>query len=185
MKKIPFFLICSAAILAGGAGFMAAKIQRSYSLTKSIPAVEQVIGKRAPELIFRDLNNTSNALSSFGGKTIVLNFWASWCPPCVEEMAIFSSFTEKSAHNQDIIIIGIAEDNETDARQLLETKPVNYLIGFESSEVPGSSRAFGNFAQVLPFSALINPHGIISKIEVGSFDSSEEFEEWLGFRSDS
>lgn len=184
MKKLPFFLICGAAMLAGSAGFMLAKTQRSYSATASSPNVEQVIGKRAPELIFRDLNNASNSLSSFGGKTIVLNFWASWCPPCVEEMAIFSSFTEKSAHNQDIIIIGIAEDNETDARQLLQARPVNYIIGFELGDIPNASRDFGNFTQVLPFSVLINPQGIISKIEVGNFDSSKEFEAWLDLRSE-
>jgi thiol-disulfide isomerase/thioredoxin len=107
-------------------------------------------------------------LSGLRGKTVVLNFWATWCPPCVAEMPMFDE-VQAAYHGQGVVFVGIATDNAAKVRQFLQTTPVDYhiLIGGEAgNEI---AKSLGNRYQAVPFTVIINSKQEITKRHVGLY----------------
>ncbi len=103
-------------------------------------------------------------LGALKGKVVVLNFWATWCPPCVEEMPELDAlYPELRARN--IELIGIAIDSPGNVQQFLEKTPVNYpivLAGMAGTEL---GKSLGNQQGGLPFTVILDENGkeILSK----------------------
>jgi len=68
-------------------------------------------GKRAPNFALRNLSGKSISLKDYAGKPVVVNFWATWCPPCLQEMPWFEEFTRKYA-GPGLTVLGLSVDNE-------------------------------------------------------------------------
>jgi cytochrome c biogenesis protein CcmG/thiol:disulfide interchange protein DsbE len=84
---------------------------------------ERVIaaGDTAPDFTIRADNGRSVSLPGFGGKLLVLNFWASWCPPCVEETPSLSRFAQEFA-NKGVVVLGVSVDKNPQAYQVFLQK---------------------------------------------------------------
>ncbi len=178
MKRfVSLLLIALLAVVAATAGFYIARSLRPH--TDTLPAVlrpASVVGRLAPQLSVKGLEGQSIELASFRGKAVLLNFWASWCGPCVDEMPVLDQFARE--HGDEIVVIGVAVEDESDARAFLARKPVSYLIGIGSPASPDESARFGNHLNVLPYSVLIDPQGVVRRAEARSFDA-EELNEWV------
>lgn len=118
------------------------------------------------------LDDQMHALGKWQGKVIVLNFWATWCVPCLEEMPIFErvhkKFTEKG-----VVFVGLAADDKSKVTSFLQANPVSYpiLIGdFEALEV---ARRLGNRQAVLPYTAIVDRNGKVVHSKVGAFTEAE------------
>lgn len=118
-----------------------------------------------------DTEGKFQALKQWQGKTIVLNFWATWCPPCREEMPELSALnTEYQKRN--IVVIGIAID-ELDAVKAFahDTKPdaikVSYPLLAAEVEGMGLASGLGNDKGVLPYTVIIKPDGSVVKTYFG------------------
>jgi len=98
--------------------------------------------------------------AQFAGKPLVVNFWATWCPPCVEEMPELSQlYRERSAKGLQMIGIGI--DSATKIADFSTKTPVSYplvVAGLSGTEL---ARQFGNTTGGLPFTVLIDRRGRI------------------------
>jgi len=123
-------------------------------------------------LSFPDLNGQSLRMDLWKGKILVVNFWATWCPPCLEEMPAFVKLQEEYG-NKGLQFVGIAIDDGDSVKDYLKATPVNYpiLIGENGGEDWAAS--LGNHAHVLPFSAVFDPGGKLLHVEVGAFDREE------------
>ncbi len=119
-----------------------------------------------------DAQGTSHPMSQWQGKTLVVNFWATWCAPCVEEMPELSALqNDIASRNAQIIGIGIdsaANIMEFGAKYKI-TYPL-YVAGMSGTEL---SRQFGNQAGGLPFTVLIAPDGRIKKTYLGRLKMEE------------
>lgn len=120
---------------------------------------------------FTDSNGKLQALKQWQGKTIVLNFWATWCPPCREEMPELSALnTEYQKRN--VVVVGIAID-ELDAVKAFahNTKSdaikVSYPLLAAEVEGMGLASGLGNDKGVLPFTLIIKPDGTVAKSYFG------------------
>ncbi len=119
------------------------------------------VGDTAPE--FRVLTERGKTMTprDFGGKLLVLNFWASWCPPCVEETPSLNAFAEE-AKAKGIIVLGVSIDrNETAYKKFL----AQHKIGFDTSFDPEAdvSTAYGTFQ--FPETYIIDKSGkVVEKI---------------------
>lgn len=128
-----------------------------------------------PDLFSRsmaDANGTTQSLAQWRGKPVVVNFWATWCTPCVQEMPELSALqTEVAARNVQIVGIGI--DSPSNIKEFAGKYKIAYplyVAGMEGTEL---SRQFGNQAGGLPYTVLIGADGKIRKTYLGKLKMDE------------
>ncbi|MBB3120534.1 TlpA family protein disulfide reductase [Pseudoduganella violacea] len=113
-----------------------------------------------------DAAGSQQALSQWKGKTLVVNFWAPWCGPCVQEMPELSELQTASS-GKNLQIIGIGIDSPANiaefAKKFHIAYPV-YVAGIGGTEL---SRQFGNQQGGLPYTVLIGPDGEVKKTYLG------------------
>src|SRR5262249_7996713 len=86
-----------------------------------------VVGDSAPDFSITADNGRTISLSNFGGKLLVLNFWATWCPPCIEELPSLHRFQQRFA-NSGVVVLGISIDKDEKAyRDFLTKVRVSFL----------------------------------------------------------
>ena len=118
--------------------------------------------------IAKNINNENVTLSKFKEKWLLINFWATWCAPCREEIPDLNNLFNE---NKRINLIGIAIDEIEDVKKFLIETPINYesliLSDMKGVEI---SKALGNDKGVLPFTVLINPNGEVQNTFYGKLD---------------
>lgn len=111
-------------------------------------------------------NGVIQNLNQYKGKVILLNFWATWCPPCREEMPELSELHTKYK-NKNVVVIGLAVDELRLVREFALASPVGYpLLASEDSGMELASN-LGNTQGVLPFTVMIDTKGKVVKTYFG------------------
>lgn len=121
---------------------------------------------------FPDQDSKAQALSQWRGKIIVVNFWATWCPPCKEEMPELSEFQEKY-RNRNVVVLGISTDNVEKIRELTQKSPVLYPLLAGDFEAMALAESLGNAKGVLPYSVLIAPDEHVARTYFGRLDMNK------------
>jgi len=105
-------------------------------------------------------------LAQFRGRALLLNFWATWCPPCVREMPALDRFARQvgSAGWQ---VVGLAVDQDKPVQAFLDRNPVSYSIALAGFEGIALSRALGNDNGGLPFTVALDGQGRITQRHPG------------------
>ena len=105
-------------------------------------------------------------------KVLVVNFWASWCPPCVEEMPALSKIAQEYA-DKNVLIVGIGIDSPSNIREFLEKTPVSYSIVIGGLEGSNLSKQMGNTQGALPYTVIINTQGKSIYTKLGKINEDE------------
>ena len=114
----------------------------------------------------------SLALSSLRGRPWVLNFWATWCPPCVDELPELNRFhTQWSPKGWQVV--GLAVDSPSAVRQFLVRQPLGFPIGLAGLEGASLSRELGNVQGGLPFTAVFAADGHLRRTKAGATHLAE------------
>lgn len=123
------------------------------------------VGEIAPLFALPSFNGTTLRLEDFRGKPVVLNFWASWCPPCRAEAATLTRVA--TAQGDAVTFIGVnVRDRERDARAYLAEYGISYLT---VRDVDGAVEPL--YASVgIPFSVFISAEGVIARTWIGPLD---------------
>ncbi len=115
------------------------------------------------DFTFQTLDGNTYKLSDFRGKIVIVNFWATWCPPCRKEMPYFVKLQEK--YKDDVQFIGLDVNESADkVKAFVEALGVNYIIGFSTPEI--ESR-FGGITG-LPTTFIIDREGRVVERIIGS-----------------
>ena len=115
---------------------------------------------------FPNENGVIQDLNQYKGKIIVLNFWATWCPPCRDEMPEFSKLHQQYQH-QNVVVLGAAADELAAVRHYLAASPVSYPIIVGDMDAMSLSSHLGNVQGALPFTVFINTDGIVAHVHLG------------------
>ena len=117
---------------------------------------------------FPDLQTKSRSLEEWKGKVLVVNFWATWCGPCLEEMPEFVKL-QNELNARGLQFVGVAIDDLSSVKEFLKATPVNYpiLIGEENGVEVASK--WGNHVQALPFTVVFDRSGKAIHRQTGPF----------------
>ena len=106
------------------------------------------------------------------GRPLVLNFWATWCPPCVKEMPELDRFAREFS-NRGWQVLGVAIDQADPVRAFLKVTPVGFPVVLAGADGLGWVRRLGNPAGGLPFSVVLSAPGQIVQRKLGATDFDE------------
>jgi thiol-disulfide isomerase/thioredoxin len=106
------------------------------------------------------------AMSDFRGRPLVINFWATWCPPCVREMPTLDRF-QRDLATRGWVVMGIAADNPEPVREFLKHTPVSFPIGLAGFAGVDLARQLGNTSGGLPFTVVLDRRGRIRQRHSG------------------
>lgn len=112
------------------------------------------------------------SLQSLRGKPLLLNFWATWCAPCVEEMPMLDRFFREHAAN-GVQVIGLAIDQPSAVRKFLQRTQVTYPIGLAGLEGTDLIRTLGNTAGGLPFTLAVRVDGSVAERKMGKLEQAD------------
>jgi len=112
------------------------------------------------QLSFPNAQNEPQALSQWRGKILVLNFWASWCAPCREEIPDFVALRTQY-QPKGVEFVGLAIDNRANVAQFLQRQPVNYPILIGEGAASNLARQLGNPSGALPYTIVLDRDGNI------------------------
>ena len=107
------------------------------------------------------------------GRYRIINYWATWCGPCLMEMPLLDKFAQLQ-DAKGVLLLGIALDEAADVRKYLKENPLKYPQFLETVGKNDSSTQLGNNAGIIPFSVLIGPDGQLLKLKRGEFVDLEE-----------
>lgn len=157
MKKITIALIALILLAAVGVGYRYF-FQGAQTTNK---ATETLFAATFP-----DERGQPHALNQYKGKTIVLNFWATWCEPCREEMPELSSLHE-AGKNKNIVVLGIAIDDADAINDFTKETKVSYPLLVADMQGMEIAHNLGNDKGVLPYTVIIDTDGSIAKTYFG------------------
>lgn len=121
---------------------------------------------------FADSKGQDYALKQLEGKTVLINFWATWCPPCVEEMPDFDRLHPKLKAN-GIELIGIGIDSPSNVSEFLQKRQFSYPLLVAGAQGSDLARLLGNQTGSLPYTVLINPKGEVVFSKLGRITPAE------------
>jgi thiol-disulfide isomerase/thioredoxin len=106
------------------------------------------------------------ALKSFAGKPLLLNFWATWCPPCVEELPMLNAFYREHAA-KGWQVLGLAIDQPSAVRKFLARIPLEFPVGLAGLGGTDLGRSLGNLTGGLPFTVVLGAEGRVLHRKMG------------------
>jgi thiol-disulfide isomerase/thioredoxin len=162
---IPFAGVGLLAALAGASLWLAGS-----AVSPAPPKADAVEATSAAIMAskFIDLDGNSRVLGQLTGKVIVVNFWATWCTPCVEEMPGFARLQSKW-ESQGVRFVGLANDDQGKVRAFGERLAISYPLWTGDAAVMDLSRRLGNRIGVLPHTVLLDGDGRVIESRIGIY----------------
>jgi thiol-disulfide isomerase/thioredoxin len=116
-------------------------------------------------------------LANFRGKPLLVNFWATWCPPCVTEMPLLDQF-QAQHRARGWHVIGLAVDSPTPVREFLTRQPMGFAIGLAGLNGVELARSLGNATGALPFSVVFDRNGAQLHTKLGMV-KEQDLADWV------
>jgi len=151
-------------MLLGGVALLAAGMAVAVYPTLESPLINP--GDAAPVFSVKTENGRSMSPTDFGGRVLVLNFWASWCEPCIQEFGDLNRFAQETS-GQGVVVLGVSGDRSEKAYKRFLA---SYQPSFPTSRDPDAEIAasYGTFA--FPETYVIDKNGKVVKKIIGVID---------------
>jgi len=172
------------AAMAGGAGWWTRQRTAAAPHAQTAAVTPEAAGSGAEDpwsLRFDRPDGGTLALANLRGRPLLINFWATWCPPCVREMPVLDTFARAQAARGQAgwRVIGLAVDGPTPVREFLVKTPVEFPIGLAGLGGTELARQLGNTTGGLPYTVVLGPDGQVLHRKLGE-TNLRELQEWVG-----
>ena len=164
-------VLAGVAVAAGLTGVGVAL--KRHALSAMSPEVMQALW--ASE--FDTPDGSTMRLETFQGKPLVINFWATWCPPCIEEMPLLDAFYQQHV-SKGWQVVGLAIDQPSRVRQFLTQHPVAYPVGLAGLNGTALGTQLGNTQGGLPFTMVLDAQGGLKSRKLGKL-SEDDIKSWV------
>lgn len=125
-----------------------------------------------PEFSLPDLSGRTHRISEWRDKILVINFWATWCPSCREEIPEFIAMQRQFA-GQGLQMIGIAMEDREPVDEYIDFIKINYPILIAGDQGMALARQLGNHVDAIPYTVVVDRNGQIIHRELGQFSKEE------------
>ena len=115
-------------------------------------------------------------MRAFEGRPLLVNFWATWCPPCVEELPMLEAFWREHGP-KGLQIVALAIDQPSAVRRFLERQPLSFPVGLAGLDGTQLAKSLGNTAGGLPFSVFFAKDGSIYQQKLGQL-KQDDLDRW-------
>jgi len=160
-RRREWLLVALVALAAAAAGF-------AYNAWRTAPHPAGSEPLRAlMSAAFPDLKGEAQAIEQWRGKVVVVNFWATWCAPCREEIPMFVRLQDKY-RSQGLQFVGIAIDDAAKVAPYAAELGMNFPVLISGAAGIELTRSLGNRAGVLPFTIILTRDGKIAQTETGA-----------------
>ena len=178
-------------LAAGAVGYFSYRLQAvggdEVAATPSVEAAEaeieaekptapaapkaKAIPTTLPDITLADRDGKPTKLQSFGGRPLMVNFWATWCAPCRREIPLLNKIrTERQAQNAEIV--GVAVDFKEDVLAFVQKTPLNYPLLIGEEDGLAAAEAFG-MGMAFPFSVFVDSQNRILTVKLGELHEDE------------
>ena len=159
MRRLVVNLIAISALLAGF--YLSARYySEPINAAPRSSSGNSLIGSFRPDFSLVSNKNEFVTPADYSGKTLLINFWATWCAPCRHEMPMLMDL-QRTYGSKGLQVVGIALDDAQSVRNFVETYGISYPILMGAEDVFATSAAYGNVEGVLPYSVLVDKEGIV------------------------
>lgn len=168
-------LFLAIAALAGFGGYQTHQwrsAQQPAAEAASAATVPADAGQTLMTLTLPDADGNGQALAQWRDKVLVVNFWATWCPPCLKEIPDFAAVSRRY-QDQAVQFVGVSIDTADNVRRFSTEHNVPYPLLIGTSDTLRLAAQFGNAAQALPFTVILKPGGTIDYIKLGVLNEAE------------
>ncbi|MCK6386184.1 TlpA family protein disulfide reductase [Zoogloea sp.] len=173
-NKLTIAVAVVAAVAAAAAGVYTARQQ--HTAPSAAPATPSQAQHAALNTLLglelADADGARQPLAQWKGKILVLNFWATWCPPCRHEIPAFSAMSSKY-RDKGVQFVGISIDTASNVRSFQREHQVSYPLLIAEPSVVQLTESLGNAAQGLPFTVIVDKTGVISRVKVGMLSETD------------
>ncbi|WP_414708682.1 TlpA disulfide reductase family protein [Ramlibacter sp.] len=128
-------------------------------------------------LSFRTPEGATLAMAGFRGKSLLVNFWATWCPPCIDELPLLDGFYREHA-SKGWQVVGLAIDQPSAVRAFLQHTPVAFPVGLAGLQGTELTKTLGNEVGGLPFSVFVDASGKMRERRIGRL-SRPDLDRWF------
>lgn len=173
-KQRRFWLVAGAAgAVAAGAGLFAARKPARDFAPDSVEA-------RLWQVELAGLEGAPVPLAAYLGKPLLLNFWATWCPPCVDELPLLSRFYTENV-SKGWQVLGIAVDQKDAVQRFLAASPLTFGVALSGLSGLELSRLLGNLSGGLPFTVVLGSDGRVAHRKMGRI-TPDDLNSWAVLR---
>jgi len=167
-RKILTTLVAAAAVVAGAVVFQ----MRSAAAPDGPGPATELFYQQS----LRDAGGTVRAMSDYRGKVVVVNFWATWCVPCVQEIPAFSKAHADAGGR--VAFVGLGIDSPGNITAFAERLKPSYPLVAAGAGGTELIRAFGNPSGALPFTVVLGPDGRVLASHLGRVDDAQ-LQQWI------
>ena len=174
-RRRALYAVLAAAAGAAGVGAAWWKLQPGPAgAAPAAPGIEQALWGQS----FQTPDGAALAMQSFHGRPLVVNFWATWCPPCIAELPLLDDFFQQNTA-KGWQVVGLAVDKPAAVRSFLARTPLHFPIGIANEGGTNLARTLGNLSGGLPFTVVLGRDGRILHRKMGQV-KAQDLQRWRG-----